>query len=74
MSPQITSHVKQVEGGGDEDEGWLMDFVYFPSNHSSAWIVWDARQLFHIVIIRISFVGIIYHWCYVRDLLRVATG
>jgi len=35
----------QVEGGGEEDEGWLMDFVYFPSNHSSAWFVWDARDL-----------------------------
>ena len=22
-----------------------MDFVYFPSNHSSAWLVWDARCL-----------------------------
>merc|ERR1712037_411013 len=33
------------EEGGDEDEGWLMDFVYFPSNHSSAWMVWNARDL-----------------------------
>ena len=37
--------VEEKEGG--EDEGWLMDFVYFPSNHSSAWIVWNARHLFH---------------------------
>jgi len=34
----------QVEEG-EEDEGWLMDFVYFPSNHSSAWVVWNARGL-----------------------------
>ena len=42
--------VEEEGGGGGEDEGWLMDFVYFPSNHSSAWLLWDARHIFDIIV------------------------
>ena len=62
-----------MEEGGEEDEGWLMDFVYFPSNHSSAWVVWDARHLFdfnhHIDQFHYHLLFVIH----TRDLSRVAT-
>ena len=65
-----------------------MDFVYFPSNHSSAWVVWNARHRFHITVVIILLVNYSYYSCYhiiifqllsyyyscnVRDLSRVAT-
>ena len=33
----------QREGSQREDDGYLMDIVYFPTNDSSAFMIWDAK-------------------------------